>query len=391
MTPYRSLSTAGFCATAICFGPGRVGFGLFVPELRSVFSMSTSVVGYVSSLGFLGFFLALGAAQSILTRRGPEAPVLAGLIAAALGTTLVAAAPNLAVLATGVFFATSSAGFVWTPFNDAVHRKVRDTKRPSALSRISTGTSVGAAAAGLTALVTVRSGLSWRTSWAGFAAAAALAWLANWAPLRRVERAEASPEQSWRALLGPASVPLFVIGFVFGTTSAIYISFAADRLVEVGGIPGASPATIPALVFVFYGLFGLNGLFTDRVKDTIGLTWLLRALMLAGALSLAVVGALPYSWASLIVSAGLQGVHVMMTSAVLAFWSERLFPAMPSLGFTAAVLAAAAGNVLGPAVAGAASDAFGGGAMFLGAAALPMLTAILLRERRVTEQPARAL
>jgi len=175
---------------------------------------------------------------------------------------------------------------------------------------------------------------------------------------------------------------LFAIAFVFGATSAIYIAFAVDYMAEVGGIPGLSNDTIPALVFVFYGLFGLTGLLTARLQYLIGLPWLIRSLMLAGTLSLTVIAISPGSWAGLILSAGLQGVHVMGTSAVLALWSERLFPALPSFSFTAALLATAAGNVLGPALAGLASTAFGAPAMFLTAAALPAMTLVALLGRR---------
>ena len=80
----------------------------------------------------------------------------------------------------------------------------------------------------------------------------------------------------------------------------------------------------------------------------------------------------------------------MMASAVLAFWSERLFPSLPSFSFTAVLLAAAAGSVLGPAVAGVVSDAFGTEVLFLGTAALPALVVLLLRDRHVRERPPRA-
>src|SRR6056297_3286373 len=148
ITYLRSLSAAGFAATAISFGPARMGFGLFVPEFRSAFSMSTSAVGFVSSLGFLGFFISLLIAQALLTRLGPAVPVLSGLAAATAGMGAVALAPDLSVLAIGVFLATSSAGFAWTPFNDAVHRSIADERRPAVLSAISTGTGVGIAGAG---------------------------------------------------------------------------------------------------------------------------------------------------------------------------------------------------------------------------------------------------
>ncbi len=385
---FWSLSAAGFAATAISFGPGRMGFGLFVPEFRSAFSMSTSAVGFVASLGFLGFFLGLLIAQAKLTRRGPGSPVVSGLAAATLGLGIVALAPSLPVLALGVFLATSSAGLAWTPFNDAVHRKVRDEHRPFALSIVSTGTAVGIALAGLAALIVVVGGLSWRLGWACFAAASAVALLVNWVAFRGVDKDRSDgPEQGWKHLLHPAAIPLLVTGFVYGTTSAIYISFAADHMVTAGGVPGVPVGTMPALVFICYGLFGLAGLFTGRVRAMVGLPLLLRLLMLAGALSAALVAIAPDAWAGVILSAGGQGVYVMMASAVLAFWSERLFPSLPSLSFTAVLLAAAAGSVAGPAAAGVVSDAFGTEAMFLGTAALPALTVLLLRDRHVWERP----
>jgi len=384
MTYFQSLSAAGFAATAISFGPGRMGFGLFVPEFRAEFALSSAAVGFVSGLGFFGFFLGLIIAQALLIRRGPEAPVLSGLVAATSGMVLVALAPNLLVLATGVFLAASSAGFAWTPFNDAVHRKVFDVDRPTALSQISTGTSIGIACAGVAALVMARTGVSWRLCWAFFALASTVALVVNWRVLRDIDKdSEALPERGWRHLLRIEALPLFAIAFVYGTISAIYIAFAGDHMLESGGVVGLPVAATPALVFLIYGFFGLTGLLTWRIEAVIGLPWLLRGLMLAGALSLALAALLPGNWAGLVPSAGLQGLHVMMTSAVLAFWSERLFPALPSLGFTAALLASAAGSVLGPSVAGMAADAYGPAMMFLAAATLPAVTALVLRESHV--------
>lgn len=364
-----------------------MGFGLFVPEFRSEFAMTTSAVGFVSSLGFLGFFFGLIIAQALLTRRGPAAPVLSGLIAAMVGMTIISLAESISVLASGVFLAASSAGFAWTPFNDAVHRKVLDVDRPTALSQISTGTSVGIAGAGLAALAMTLTGLSWRVCWAFFAIASAVALIANWLVLREIEKdREVSPERGWRNLFQIKAVPLFVMAFVYGTISAIYIAFAGDHMLESGGVPILPVAATPAMIFLVYGFFGLTGLLTGRVEAAIGLPWLLRCLMLAAALSVALPVTLPGIWAGFITSAGLQGLYVMMTSAVLAFWSERLFPLLPSLGFTAALLAAAAGSVLGPAVAGMTADAFSPEAMFLGAAALPVAVMLLLRHRHVQKR-----
>jgi len=388
ITSFGPLSVAGFAATAVSFGPGRMGFGLFVPEFRSAFSMSTATVGFVSSTGFLGFFFALLISQSLLTRRGPKPAVLVGLGAATTGVAAVALAPNVPILAVGVFLAASSAGFAWTPFNDAVHRKVRDVDRPAALSSISTGTSAGVLLAGLGALGMVLLGYSWRMCWTGFAVVGAVALGANWLALRNVDRSrEARPGAGWHDIARRDAIPLFGIAFVYGTTSAVYISFAGDRIMESGGVPGLPANAAPALIFIGYGLFGLAGLMTGAARKAIGLSALLRLLMVAGAISAALLAFAPSSWFGMVLSAGLQGMHVMMTSAVLAFWSERLFPALPSFSFTAALLAMAAGSALGPALAGLATDSFGYEAMFLGLAALPLLTAGALGFGNVRECP----
>lgn len=372
-------------ATAISYGPARMGFGLFVPEFQDAFSLSSSMVGIVSSLGFAGFFIGLLVAQFLLDRRGPEFPVLTGLAAATIGMGIVTLTPNLAVLAAGVFLAASSAGFAWTPFNDAVHRKVRNADRATALSEISTGTAVGIALTGSISLAMALLEFNWRYCWAIFTAASALALLANWAALRQIDKApDPTPDTEWSDLLQWKALPLFGVAFVFGITSAIYISFAPDQFAR-HGVPGVPDKSASSFVFISYGLFGLAGLATSRVKDLLGLPWLLRVLLIASAVSLALVAMLSGRWAGLIPSAGLQGINVMMTSAVLAVWSERLFPAFPSLGFTATLLATAAGSVIGPAFAGWALDGLGAAPMFLGTAAIPLAAAAGVRRRLVID------
>jgi len=389
MSRFWSLSAAGFAATAIGFGPGRMGFGLFVPEFRSAFSMSTTAVGLVSSLGFFGFLIGLLIAQALLDRRGPRVPVLTGLAAATLGMGIVALAPSMPVLAGGVFIAASSAGLAWSPFNNAAHRFIREDDRPAALSMVSTGTGIGVALAGFAALAMVIEGISWRYCWAFFAIASAVALAGNWLAFRGVGVEDSGRQaQGWGELVQVATRPLVLVGFTYGTVSAIYISFAADHMVTAGGVPGLDVQATPALVFICYGLLGLTGLLTGRLRNIFGLPLLLRLLMLSGALSLALVVIMPATWPGLILSAGLQGIHVMMTSAVLAFWSERLFPTLPSRSFTVALLATAVGSILGPAVAGVVSDAFGATVMFGGAALLPLITALTLQSAHVRDSPA---
>ncbi|MCT4682191.1 MAG: MFS transporter [Roseicyclus sp.] len=384
-----TLPAAGFVATMVSFGPARIGVGLFVPRFREEFSMSTATVGVVSSIGFAGFLAGLLVAQALLGRHGPAAPVLLGLTAATLGMGLVGSATNIPALAAGVGLAASSAGLTWSPFNAAVHHALPDATRPAALSRISSGTGAGVALAAIAAFAVAQSGWPWRASWVVFAAAGLGALVFNRAVLRRIATSPAKPRRAhqWRGLFGPRARSLATLACVMGTTSAIFIAFAAERMTQAGGVAGLPRDATAALVFLLYGVCGLSGLFTGRLRRRIGLAPLVRGALLAGALSAGSVAVLAGSWAGLVLSSGLQGLHVMVTSAIVAFWSERLYPARPSLGFTMALLWLAAGNMLGPVAGGVAAELVGAGPMFLGSAAAALLAALLLPRRHLSDRP----
>ncbi|MDZ7710391.1 MAG: MFS transporter [Roseovarius sp.] len=393
MAPFWKLSVAGFAATAITYGPARMGFGLFLSEVRADFALSTGMAGLISSLGFLGMLLGLIAAYAILARVGPRASVLLGLGLATIGTGLVAGASGLPVLTLGIVLAMTSAGFAWSPFNNIVHRRLPDEARPSALAVISTGTGLGIAAAGATAITVSLTDLPWQAAWAAFAIAGAIAGLGNVAALREPSGPLGAswPRQPWATLLHRSAMPLYAIALSFGTTTAIYFSFAADRIEQSGGLPHVPSGTSPAILFLCFGIVGLTGLATGRIKGRIGLSALLRVLLLGSALSLGLMALAPASWTGVILSAGLQGAFVMMMSAILAFWSERLFPQMPARSFTAALIAVAAGSVIGPVTAGIMADAVGAEAMFLTAAALSATTMPVILPRFVQERPGPAV
>lgn len=386
MRPYAALATAGFAATAVTYGPARMGFGLFLSEFREAFGLSAGTAGLISSLGFAGFLLALPAAYVLAARVSPRAPVLAGLGLATVGTGLVALAEGAVLLGVGAGLALASAGFSWAPFNAAVTHHLAFARRPTALSIISTGTTIGVVAAGLAATAVSGDEASWRPAWTGFAAAAALAMAGCAVLLGGIGSGGRAPKRAVARMATRRAAPLYALAFAFGAVSTIYISFAADGVRQAGGLQGVASDAAPGLMFVSFGLAGLAGLVTGPAGRAMGLEGLLRTLFAACAGSFALLAFAPGSLPAVLGSAALQGAFVMMISAILAFWSERLFPDLPAMSFTTALLAVAAGSVLGPLIAGFAVDAFGFAAMAGAVGVASLLVAVLVPRRLPVEQ-----
>ena len=398
MTSAFRLTAAGFLATAVAFGPARMGFGLFLPAFREEFALSTSMAGIIASGGFLAFLLALPVSVWLSRYYAERVSVIAGALAAATGFAAVAAAGTSSLLALGIALAGTSAGLCWAPFNDAAERVVPEESRATTLSVVSTGTTFGVATAAALAFAVTEGALDWRGAWIGFAlgglvlAAAALAGL----PAGRVPRSSHSPaagigSASMPLDLGPktapdkrgagpslaqrAAIPLYGTALCFGMTNAIFLSFAADRVVAVGGLPGLPDDAASVVIFIGYGTCGILGLATGRIEAKIGLAPLFCLIFAAATLSLALIGVAPGAWSAVLAASGLHGAALMMVSAVFSFWSMRLFPGRSTLGFTATLLSMAAGSVLGPTLAGLLAEAQGARVMFVLAATPPLVTA----------------
>ncbi len=381
MTSTLRLAAAGFLATAVAYGPARMGFGLFLPAFREDFALSTSLAAVIASLGFAAFFAALLLTAWLGARLGQRVPVVTGALSAAVGFAAVASAGGAPLLATGIALAGASAGFCWSPFNAAAERVVPASARPTALSAVATGTTLGVAAAGLLALAVTYGALDWRAAWGVFAGVGVAAALAAGfgVPGGRPSATAAAAVES--RLLRRETAPLYAAALCFGATNAAYLSFAADRVVSAGGLAGLADGGAAAVIFVGYGVCGIVGLATGSLEARTGLSALLALIFTALATSLALVALAPGSWSAVLVSASLHGAAVMTISAVLSFWSLRLFPGRGSFGFTAALVCLAAGSVLGPAVAGALVNVAGARVAFLLVAAPSMAAAVWFAAR----------
>lgn len=349
------------CCDSNRLRPGPHGLWAFLPEFRETFVLSTTLAGLIASAGFFAFLAALPLTALLVPRFGPKPPVVLGALSATAGFATLAAAPDAMWLSLGIILAGASAGLCWAPFNEAADRIVSPDARSGVLSVIATGTSLGVGVAAGLSLAVIYGVIALPGAWLMFALAGVITALGALAavPGIRINSARHGELVKAGGLLCRKAAPLYTAALCFGATNAIYLSFAADRVVAAGGLSGLPDAAAAPVVFLAYGTCGMLGLLTGRIEAKVGLGWLLKAIFAAAALSLVLIALIPTSWAGVLISSGIHGAALMSVSAVFSFWSLRLFPGRGTLGFTAALVGVAVGSVLGPAVAGLLADGFG--------------------------------
>lgn len=372
-----SLAGAGFVTTAVAFGPARMGFGLFLPTFRENYDLSSTQAGLIASFAFFAFLVALPLAAWLDRNFGPRIPVVMGAFAAGAGLLLVAFSSNVFELATGVALAGCSAGFCWSPFNDAAERIASPDIRPMTLSSISTGATIGVAAAGIMFMGAYLGAFDWRLSWVVFGSVSFLAALMVYLSVPGGNMSSVRNNSDRPDFLTYHALPLYLMAAAFGLSNSVYISFAADYVVSAGGLTGLPGDTAAAVIFISYGLCGLAGIATGHVNARIGLYPLIGFIFIAFAASLVLIVLLPGSWAGVILSSGLHGLAVMAVSAALSFWSLQLFPGNGATAFTLALIAVAITSVIGSALAGVFAEMTNLTTVFLVTAIVPAATAVM--------------
>lgn len=381
----RVIALSGVLTVGISYGFGRYGYGLFLPQIRQEFDLSSGTLGGIASAGYVGEALALIAVGVLAGRVAPRWLIAAGGLSAGVGMLLIGAAQSPALLLVGVALSGAAPGWVWAPYSDVVADLLPEGVHGRALAIISTGTAFGVIVAGPAALLAT--GSRWHSAWIvfGIAALATTAWnIRVLACARATGRSEPRPPKiSVRGRAGVQS--LFCAAFFAGLFAAAYWAFAGDQASSgaTGGIPTAP------LLWTLIGIAGTAGVFTGELVRRRGLrfTYTLSQLALAGAAL--VLGLVPHSWPAAAASALLYGPSFMIIAAAISVWNSRVFPDQPARGFSITIGFLALGSVAGPALLGVAADAVGLSATFVALAAVP-LVALVARPARSARASAAA-
>ncbi|MFI9585684.1 MFS transporter [Streptomyces sp. NPDC052236] len=377
------LALAGVSAIGVTFGFARYGYGLFLPELRSEFGLSVSLVGLIGSATYAGYLAALLLVGGLVARFGPRPLVLVGGLSAAVGMGLVALAQGPGLLITGLVLAGTSSGWAWAPYSDAVDRMVPAGRREQVMGTIASGTAFAVVIAGPLALLALLvPGTGWRYVWLLFtlAALAASAYNARVLPRGAIRTTARAGRPAYRR----SALPLLLTAVLYGLVGAVYWSFAVEAISGAAGTgaagtgaAGTGSATAP-LFWSLMGAAGTAGALTGHAVTRYGLRRVHMGLFTGIAVAVALLGLAPGSLPAVAASALLYGPCFMAGSGVLAVWSYRVFPEQPSAGFSVTVFFLGLGTIAGPALVGTYAETYGLRAAFLltaGVAALALICA----------------
>lgn len=367
------LISAGVAVIAATYGLGRYAYGLFLPEIREDFGLSTAVLGLIASGSYAAFLIGTAVSSVVAARTGPRFPVVIGGLSAATGMLMIGTSQGPLVLAAGVVLAGSGSGWAYPPMPDAVARLVNEERRARTLTAINSGTSYGVMLAGPVALL---AGSQWRVAWLAFAALALCAtlWNARLLPGKAGPGETAAlPRLRWSWFVCPRSGPLLVAALMLGLTSAVYWTFAVDLISQTGSFSGAGGR----IFFVCVGVAGIFGGLAGSLIGRFGLRGTFRAAVLVLAVSLCLLPLTISSWAGVLGSGLLFGVAFIMMTGASAVWVMEVFRDRPSAGLGAYLLIFSVGQLVGPVLAGLIADPLGLEAAFYLAGAITGAAALL--------------
>jgi predicted MFS family arabinose efflux permease len=355
--PEWRVAMAGVLVIAVSYGFARYGYGLFLPQIRSEFALSTSTLGLIGSATYVGYLTALVLVGVLAARVGPRPLILCAGLSATIGMALVAIAPGPGVLVAGLVLAGTSSGWAWAPYSDVVDRLVRPERRQRVMALLPAGTAFGVVVSGPLALVAHDAG--WRYAWLLFAAVALAATVSSARTLPRgADRPVADGSGGgvgWRWLLRPRTTPLYVSAAAYGVVGSVYWTFAIDAISRAG----SADAAVAPLFWTLVGLAGTAGVFTGTLLARLGLGRSHGLLFGSIASAVLLLGLAPGTPVVGAVSAVLYGPSFMAVSGLLAVWSYRLFPDRPAAGLSATVFFLGLGTIVGPAVLGIVADHHG--------------------------------
>jgi len=369
------MVAAGTALIGTCYGFARFAYGLFAPELRADFAMSSSVSGVVGAGSYAGYCVAIVVSLVLTERFGARRLAVAAGVVATVGTATVALAPGPYVLAAGVLIAGSSTGLASPPLAAAVSRWIHAGVQDRAQTIVNAGTGIGVLVSGPVALALLD---QWRWAWALFSllAVAVTVWVWVTVPPATAEpvarSSEAATDSPQRRYV-PGTAAMVLAALLMGASSVAVWTFGRELVTTVGG----ASSLVSTSMWTVLGAAGVVGALGGDLAAHVGLarSWTTTMAVMAAATVLLVL--LPGNSAAVFVAAAVFGASYIILTALVLLWSTRLYPARAAAGVGLGFLAIALGQAIGAPLAGLLTDVTGATAAFLTCAGLGLLGSLV--------------
>jgi predicted MFS family arabinose efflux permease len=363
---------SGLAVIAVTYGLARYGYGLYLPQFRTTFGLSSGAAGVIAAGSYVGYCGAAVVASRLVGGGRARRALWAAGGSAALGSLLVAAAWNGSALATGALIAGSGAGAATPALVAAVAGTVPASDEPRAQGVVNSGTGVGVVVGGL--LVLSIPG-AWRWSWAGFAVLALLvtAWAdrrTRWRSVQRDDAGQGLPGPAERAQIGRLGRPL-VAALAAGAGCAGVWTYARDLMIADGDL---TPA-VTGLLWCLLGAAGLLGGLSGLLVRGVGLRAAWMSTVVAAAAGTALLGALPGAVLPAALALACFGSGFVGLSGVLLAWGAHRTPSAPAAAAAILFIGLTVGQAVGAVALGVVSEAAGTPTGFFVASALLVASA----------------
>jgi len=366
------LAIGGCCALAAAVGIGRFVYTPIMPVMAADLGMSKSAAGLLASANFFGYLAGALLAATRLVRGSRRGWLLGALALSALTTGAMAFASSSAAFFALRFAGGLASAFVLVFASALVLDRLVAAGKPGAAA-----VHFGGVGAGIAASALIVSGLSllgggWREQWLASGLASAMAIVAVAILIPAVAEVPA-PAATRSARAGGRLIALIFAYGLFGFGYVITATFLVAIVRASAAVRGLEPA-----VWLVVGLSAAPSValwaWTDRrigIARAFALACVLEALgVAASVLWLAAPGVL-------LAAVSLGGTFMGITALGLV-WARRLSQGDPRRTLAMMTAAFGLGQIIGPAFAGAVSDATGNFLLPSLAAAAALVFAALL-------------
>ena len=371
---YAWLIVAVGCLTIFsCLGLARFAFGVMLPGMRDALGLAYDQMGFLGTANFIGYLVSVMITPVVLKNLGPRLTILAGLVLIAVTLAGLAGARSFNQLL--AFYSLTGVGSGLANISIMVlvaHWFQRD-QRGKAAGLIVLGNGLGMMFSGLL-IPAVRvswGNEGWRVSWLLLAAVVAVTavlaglvirndpadlGLKPFSRNREFAQPAAAPPTSAAAGSGRAVLILGLLYFVFGATYMIYGTFIVSSMIGEYGFSEIQAGRYWSWVG-FFTMF--SGILFGALSDRIGRRGGLMAVFLIQTCAY-LLCASGWGTPALVLSVVCYGITASSIPAIMAAAvGDYLGAARAAAGFSFITLFFAAGQTLGPAVAGIMAEDLG--------------------------------